>query len=148
MDTELKQRQKAEAIKRLNILKDKFGLLKNVVDDFEKENLLYYSEQTRLGGMLYWCTKDNGVENLENIVKDSELTQNSIVYHAIHTYTEFGELFSMLYVSPDEEEWEHDIEDLIDSYPLIYCKNLDDDFCSEFGCIGIKGMSGGLIRVS
>lgn len=46
--TDLRTMQKHEALKRLEILKEK-GLLKNVVDDFKKNNLIYYSEQTKLG---------------------------------------------------------------------------------------------------
>ena len=34
------------------------------------------------------------------------------VYHMIHNVFEFGECYSMLYVSSDKEEWESDKEDI------------------------------------
>lgn len=40
-----------------------------------------------------------------------------------------------------------DREDIKDGYVFIYCKNLDDDICSEFGSICYKSVNGGLVRV-
>ena len=68
------------------------------------------------------------------------------VYHMIHNMTEFGELYSLLYVGVDEEEWEEDKEDLKNGYAFVYVKNVTDDYCSEFGTISFKSSFGGLIR--
>lgn len=143
---ELKKEQKAEAVERLKILNKNYELMKNVVNDFEKKDLLYFSEQTPLGGILYWCTEENGYKKYVDLIKNFEKENNAIVYHAIHCYTEFGELLNLLYVSKYKSEWKTDKMDLIEGISLVYCYNLDDEWCSEFGSISIAGKSGGLIR--
>lgn len=145
IETDLKQLQKSEAIKRLEILNKK-GLVDYVTKDFKKNDLLYYSEQTRLGGILYWCTKENGAENYLDKVKDFEKEHNAVVYHVIHCYTTFGEILNLMYVSENQEEWEQDRQDLEENYSFTYCYNLDDEWCSEFGSIGIGTRAGGIIR--
>lgn len=142
---DLKQKQKIECIERLKILKEK-GLLNEVVKDFEKNNLIYYSEQTKLGGVLYWCTQSNGADNFVKLIEEFEQEHNAIVYHAIHCYTEYGELLNLMYVSSYEEEWEQDKQDLKENYVFSYVINLDDEMFSEFGSIGYDIKNGGLIR--
>lgn len=73
--------------------------------------------------------------------------ENYKVYHLIHNIFEFGEVYSIFYVSTYKEEWEEDKEDIKNGYALVYCKNIDDDFCSEFGSIAFKSNIGGLIRI-
>lgn len=69
------------------------------------------------------------------------------VYHMIHNLTEFGELYSLLYVSTDTEEWKMDRADLQDNYILAYVYNKTSDYCSEFGSIMIRKNIGGLVRI-
>ena len=45
------------------------------------------------------------------------------VYHAIHNLTEFGELYSLLYVSTEKSEWEDDKQDIKENYPIAYVYN-------------------------
>ena len=73
--------------------------------------------------------------------------EGCLVYHMIHNIYEFGECYSILYVSSDKEEWESDKEDIKDGYVFAYVENVDDDFCSEFGSIAIKPSIGGLMRL-
>ena len=73
--------------------------------------------------------------------------EGCLVYHMIHNKFEFGECYSILYVSPDKEEWQQDKDDIKDGYVFAYVENLDDDFCSEFGSIAIKPQFGGLMRL-
>lgn len=143
--TDLRTMQKQEALKRLEILKEK-GLLKNVVDDFKKNDLIYYSEQTKMGGILYYCTQSNGADKYVKIIEEFEKEHNAIVYHAIHIFTEFGELLNLLYVSSYDEEYEQDKQDLKENYAFSYVVNLNDEMFSEFGSIVYKVKSGGLIR--
>ena len=145
LSIDLKQKQKEEAIKRLEILREK-GLLKNVVDDFKKESLIYYSEQTKLGGILYWCTKENNAERYVKIIEEFEKEHDVTVYHVIHTYTKYGELLNLLYVTSFEKDWEQDQQDLKENYSFCYVVDLDDKIFSEFGGIGIEVANGGLIR--
>lgn len=131
-----KMEQKTEAIKRMKSLE----LHENVVREFEKENKVNLSEH---GGILYWLN-----DKQAEAVKKFEEEYNSLVYHVIHSYTTFGELLSMLYVSATSEEWEYDQEDLKEGYPIAYVKNLDDESCSEIGSIGVKSVIGGLVRTA
>lgn len=131
-----KQEQKQEAIERMKMLK----LYPNIIKEFEKENIVNLSEN---GGILYWLDSDQ-----QAIVDSFETEHNALVYHVIHSHTEFGELYSLLYVSKYEDEWETDREDLKDGYAFVYVKNVDDDSCSEFGSICFKPQFGGLVRTA
>lgn len=131
-----KQEQKQEAIERMKMLK----LYPNVIKEFEKENIVNLSEN---GGILYWLDDEQ-----KAIVNDFENEHDALVYHVIHSFTEFGELYSLLYVSKHEEEWQTDREDLKDGYAFAYVKNVTDDWCSEFGSICIKPHLGGLVRTA
>ena len=57
-------------------------------------------------------------------------------------------MYALLYVSKNEDEWEYDKDDLKAGYPLAYVKNVSDDFCSEFGSIGVRQQFGGLVRTA
>lgn len=129
-----KAKQKQEAIERMNMLK----LSNNIIREFEKEGIINLSEN---GGYLYWL---NGEQ--QEMVDEFEREHNAVVYHIIHNFTQFGELYTLLYVSEDEEEWGYDRDDLKEGYPIAYVKNATDDWCSEFGSVGIKPQFGGLIR--
>lgn len=130
----------AEAVKRMKML----GLYEQVIDDFEKTGRVYYSERTSLGGILYWL--DNNPD-WEERVKRFEEEHNAVVYHAVHNYTEFGELLALLYISDEEEEWEYEQMDIQDGYVFSYCINFNAPECSEFGSIVVRQMAGGLVRV-
>ena len=130
-----KAKQKQEALERMKMLK----LHGNIIKEFDKEGIVNLSES---GGFLYWLDS-----NQQAIVDEFETEHDALVYHVIHDCTEFGELYSLLYVSKYEEEWEDDRNDLKDGYALVYVKNMDDDFCSEFGSIGVKPQFGGLVRM-
>lgn len=123
-----------ECIKRLELLK----LDKSCIKAF-KEGYVWESENY---GALYELN-----EKEKKIVEDFEKENGSMVYHVIHNFTNFGEMYNLLYVSKYVEEWEQDIQDLKDGYALVYVKNMDNDFCSEFGSIAIKQNIGGLVRI-
>lgn len=87
-------------------------------------------------------------EEEQAIIDDFEKQhENYKVYHLIHNIFEFGEVYSLFYVSTNKEEWKEDKEDIENGYALVYCKNVSDDFCSEFGSIAFKSNIGGLIRI-
>jgi len=130
-----KKLQKNEAIERMKML----DIYEPAIREFEKENVINVSEY---GGILFWLNNEQ-----QKIVKEFEEHYNAVVYHLIHNYTEFGELYSLLYVSEHEEEWGYDKDDIKQHYACVYVKNINDDTCSEFGSIGIKSQSGGLERV-
>lgn len=80
------------------------------------------------------------------MVREFEEKYNALVYHAVHSYTEFGELLSLLYVSDYEEEWPIDHEDIPYGVVMTYTINLDEPMFSEFGSICVKPAAGGLLR--
>lgn len=131
-----KAKQKQETIERMRMLK----LHGNVIKEFEKEGIINMSEN---GGFLYWLDSDQ-----QEMVDNFEAEHNAVVYHVIHSHTQFGELYALLYVSDDEDEWGYDKDDIKCGRALAYVKNVTDDWCSEFGSIGIKPQFGGLVRTA
>ena len=134
MMMKLTEKQKAEAIKRMKKLK----VISGAIEQFEEDGQVMVCE----AGFLYWLDDEQ-----KQIVNDFEKEYGGLVYMVIHNVTEFGELYSMLYVSKHEDEWEYDNEDIEQGYALAYVKNLDDEFCSEFGSIAIQSRYGGIVRV-
>lgn len=135
MDMDITSKQKDEAISRIK----KLNLHPNAVREFIEENKLNLSER----GMLYWL----GETELAMIEEWQKETGN-LAYHIIKNRLEFGTCYSILYVSKYVDEWEDDNYDLDDGYPLAYVMNVDDEFSSEYGSIGIKSMFGGVIRTA
>lgn len=133
MDKEL---QKQEAIQRMKAL----SLMENVIQDFEKEDILYLSEGY---GALFWLD-----DTQKEYVAEFETEYQAVVYHVIHNNTEFGELLAFLYVSNEKDEWADDREDIKEGCPLAYVKNLDEPAFSEFGSIGVMPQYGGLVRTA
>ena len=129
-----KAKQKQEALERMKLL----NLSKNIIKEFDKEGIVNLSEN---GGILYWLDSDQ-----QAIVDEFEKEYDALVYHVIHDFTEFGELYSLLYVSKYEEEWEDDKDDIKNGIALVYVKNMDEDLFSEFGSIGIRSQFGGVVR--
>ena len=129
-----------EAIKRMHTL----GIMPQIINDFRKNQKVYYSEPTPLGGILYWLSNE---QEWEKKIREFEEKYNGLVYHVIHNYTEFGEILSLLYVSEYDEEWDAEYDDLMDGYVFAYCINLTEPMFSEFGGIAVQEKAGGLIRV-
>ena len=129
--------KKVEAIKRMKML----GLFGPCIRNFEKYDEVQLSEMT--GGLYEF----SGNAELTRKVKEFETEYNALVYHVIHTYTEFGELYNFLYVSDYEEEWEMENEDIKDKYVFCWVWNRNIDYFSEFGTIVVQPKFGGLVRV-
>ena len=91
-------KQKQEANARMKLLK----LHGNVIREFEKEGIVNLSEN---GGFLFWLDSDQ-----QAIVDKFEAEHDALVYHVIRSFTEFGELYALLYVSKDEDEWDYSDE--------------------------------------
>ena len=105
-----------------------------------KEDKVWESEGV---GALYELNPDE-----QKIVDEFEKKYGALVYHMIHNQFEFGECYTILYVSKYEEEWQEDLEDVSNGYAMSYVKNIDAPECSEFGTVAIKPNIGGLVRVS
>ena len=130
-----KEERFIEAIERMKLLK----LDNSCIEAFVKGKV-WESEGY---GALYEVNQKEQ-ELIDNFEKNHP---NCLVYHMIHNVFEFGECYSMLYVSGDKEEWEQDKQDIKDGYTFAWVENVDLDWCSEFGSIAIKPSFGGLIRM-
>ena len=124
-----------EAIERMKLLK----LDKQCIEAFTKGKV-WESEGF---GALY------EVNDEEQFIIDKFEAHHEgcLVYHMIHNKFEFGECYSILYVSPDKDEWEDDKANIKDGYVFAYVENIDDPWCSEFGSIAVKPSIGGLMRL-
>lgn len=147
MTQELRQLQKAEAIKRLELLK----LLPNVITDFKNNDTVYYSERQNkiFDGILYWISNN---EDYERLVKEFEENYDALVYHAQLTRFSYGLCLSMLFVSKYQEEWKMEREAITNPYDGVidtyaYVANLNEPDFSEIGRIGIIRKNGGISRV-
>lgn len=143
---ELREKQKQEAIKRLELLQKEYLLHKNVLKEFKQDETIYYSECFGgfYNGILYWLR--NKPEFIEK-VKEIEEEYNLYVYHCILNHTNMGDILSMLYVSSESDYWKDEQEHLInDGYAEAYVWNLSFEMDSEFDTIGINGVNGGLER--
>lgn len=138
-----REEKKIEAIKRLS----RMGIIKDAIDQFEKEDIVMVSEQTDFAGYkigaLYWL--DNA---LSNRVADFEEEWSALVYLVVRSYTQMGVLDSYFYVSDHKDEWDMDYDDLADGYAMVYVYNNDEPAFSEFGSIGWKEAGGGIVRTA
>lgn len=129
------EEQVAEAVKRMRSVR----LHRNVISEFKSEGKLNLSEC----GILYWLDPSQ-----QEYVEAFEKESGCVVYHVIHDMTSIGELLTMLFVSPEVEEWERDEAELMAGTPFAYVENLSDPFCSEYGTVMVHPCIGGLVRTA
>lgn len=139
--TELRVKQREEALKRMKTLR----LLPNVVKEFADEGRVYLSERQNqiYDGILYWADQYPVVK--AEIAK-LEATYEALVYHAQLSHTHFGDMLTLLYVSRNKGEWADDLRDLTRNEACAYVANLTDPDMSEFGFVGIEPRNGGVTR--
>lgn len=131
-----REEKKIEAIKRLN----KMGIWKKAISRFEREDVVFVSEPPN--GALYRLNDEE-----EERVQKFETEHNVLVYMVIRSFTNMGEMDSLLFVSDYPEEWAEDIGDLNNNMAMAYVVNCDYPRCSDMGTIGWKlTPAGGLIR--
>lgn len=138
MSTKLEQ--KAEAVKRIEFLTEKYNLNPNLLKYF-LEDKIYYTE-TIIPGL--WASMDNITydEKYVSIVRRLEQEYDVLVYHCILT----GSFFSLLYVSSHDNEWETNCPNTKSDWVMaaIYNPNFDD---FEFGDIKLASVSQTLVRI-
>ena len=71
-------------------------------------------------------------------IKKKKKKYNAYVYHIVYSNTNIGQLYTMLYVSSHEEEWESDRADIKEKQLYAYVWNRTDNCCSEIGLVGIE----------
>ena len=129
--------KKEEALKRMKAL----GIISQTIQQFKKENLVSCSEPPI--GANYWLDDEQ-----KALVEQFEKEHNALVYFVVRSYTSFGKMDALLFVSDYDEEWEMDNDDIKDGYVMSYVHNYDMPDCSEFGSIVVEKRFGGLIRVA
>ena len=132
-----KEQRKEQAIKLMEQLK----IYKPYIDGFKKNDQVCFFES--YGG--YWVYQE---PELFEKIKYLEEKHNCTVYAVTHEFLEFGECFDFLLVTDYVEEW----DTLVcpgegGSYVFSYVWNKTDDWCSEFGIVGITSFGGGIRRV-
>ena len=131
---ENKKQKAIELMQQLNIYKP-------YIRGFEKDNKVCFFEN--FGG--FWAYQE---PELMAKIKEIEKTYKVLVYAVTHEYLEFGECYDFLYVSDYKSEWKYALLPQGNTfYAYAYVWNVDDDFCSEFGTIGIRSFGGGIKRV-
>lgn len=132
------EERKIKAIELLN----KLDIYKPYIKGFEEENKVCFFE--RFGG--FWVDQEpEALKKMQEIEKE----YNCTVYAITHEYMEFGECYSFLIVTNYKSEW----KTLVTSegnihYAFAYVWNVDDEWCSEFGTVGVKSFGGGIMRVA
>lgn len=125
------EEQKSEAVKRLRMLFEDG----TISDAFEKDDTVYL------------CDHPDGrplpiPEEMMDDLRMLEKQNDVLVYLVIADSWSY----SYLYVSKYKEEWEMDVNDLGEGYPIVYVENLMYPECSEFGSIHIVKNGDGFIR--
>lgn len=136
MYRQIKKDKAIELMKALDIYKP-------YIDGFEQSDKVCFYEM--FGG--YWVEQEPEIQK-----KLNELGKqyNCVVYAITHEFTDFGECWDFLLVTDYPEE--HDTllyKQSNDNYIVFaYVWNKTDDYCSEFGSIGVKSFGGGIRRVA
>ena len=128
-------------IKAVELMKQ-LGIYKPYIKDFQENDTVCFYEN--FAGFWAWQN-----EELNKKIKEIESKYNCTVYAVTHEFTEFGECYSMLYVPRYKQEWNNLLVNVKGTfYTYAYVWNKSDDWCSEFGEIGVKSMGGGIKRVA
>ena len=128
-------------IKAIELMK-KLDIYKPYIEGFEKDNMVCFYEN--FGG--FWAIQEPEIQNkMINLQYEHDIT----IYAITHEFTEFGELYSFLYVNKYKNEWSFTLEsegNLHNAFAYVW--NKDDDSCSEFGTICVRSFGGGIKRIA
>lgn len=125
-----------EGIKRMKLLK----LHPNVINEFKEEQRLNKSDLNK--GILYWLNEEE-----QEMIKRLEKKYKFMTYHIIHSYSNLGETYEVLFIKDNKEEWKAEKEDLKNGYAMARVEVINCSINSEFGYIGVKSINGGVVRV-
>ena len=123
-------------------LMEKLGISKPYILDYTCNNQVYLYENAEARRI------DFGSE-LYAKIKELE-TKGGKVYAVTHDYLPIvGEMYSFLYVSPYQEDWNHMFRPMGKRRFMVYAyvQNVQCDICSEFGYVVLESAFGELRRV-
>ena len=132
--TKQEKKQKAiELMKKLHIYDD------YILGFAEDDKVCFYEN---FGG--FWAYQE---PELMMKIQEIEEKHNCLVYAVTHEFTEFGECYDFLVVTDYKDEWNGLVSGANKGfYAFAYVWNKDDEWCSEFGSIGIQSFGGGIRR--
>ena len=132
------ENKKQKAIELMN----KLDIYKPYIKSFRENNQICFFEN--FGG--FWAEQE---PELMTKIQEFEKEHNCLVYAVTHEFLEFGECYDFLYISEYEEDWDEMLYPQGNMYYVCaYVWNKTDDWCSEFGTIGIRSFGGGIKRVA
>lgn len=136
MERQAKKDKAIELMKQLDIYKP-------YIDGFKEQDKVCFFEM--FGG--YWVYQE---PEIEKKMKEIEQKYKCVVYAITHEFTDFGELYDFLIVPDRKSDWKGLIykQSKTEFIAFAYVWNKDDEWCSEFGSVGIKSFSGGIRRVA
>lgn len=136
-----------QQITRAITLLETMSIYKPYVDAFKKDGTITMFEN--YGG--FWVSEDNDIEqDLIDKIKEIETKHNCVVYAVTHEIVEFGELYDLLIVQQQNDEWGYSFYDNKDgtyiTFAYVYNKSIPE--FSEFGDISVHSFGGGIRRIS
>ena len=132
-----KEQRKEQAVKLLNQL----AVYKPYIKGFEQADNVCFFEN--FGG--FWVYQE---PEIEKKMKEIEKEYDCTVYAVTHEYTDFGECYDFLIVGNYKSEWKSLVCKVNGGFNVFaYVWNKTDNFCSEFGTVGIKSFGGGIKRI-
>lgn len=132
-----KEQRKEQAVKLLNQL----AVYKPYIKGFEQADNVCFFEN--FGG--FWVYQE---PEIEKKMKEIEKEYDCTVYAVTHEYIDFGECYDFLIVGNYKSEWKSLVCKVNGGFNVFaYVWNKTDDFCSEFGTVGIKSFGGGIKRI-
>ena len=133
-----KEQRKEQAVKAMKML----DIYKPYIDEFKKSDRVCLYE----GISGYWVEQES--PELQAKLKEIEEKYNCTVYAVTHEFFEFGECYDFLIITDYKEEWDDLVmENMRNHIAFAYVWNKDDDWCSEFGSIGVQSFGGGIRRI-
>lgn len=86
-------------------------------------------------------------DNETEMIKEFEDKYGNYVYHIIHSFSDIGETYELLYVSCYQEDWKWENANIDSGYLLVYAENKTIPEYSESGSIVVINVEGSLLRV-
>ena len=93
-----------------------------------------------------WVPDEDLDDEEKKLVKNVEADGDRLVFHVLHYSSQFGEMYTMLYVYNDKSEWA-ECRNNLKNCGISYCYtyNKDEPAFSEHGSIGVVQVNGGLM---
>lgn len=128
----MREKQKAEAVKRLELM----GIREDVRRKFEDDGTVMFCNNEQ-----YHPVDEEMAEEIRKFEREHDAT----VFLAVRMFTMIADLDALLFVGQYEEEWESQQNDLKDGYAMSYSINRDLPDYSEMGDIFFRVTKDGAI---